>query len=634
MLDKLFGKKETLEEVVLKDPFSEKQLEKKLSGFKLDLKNPYLLHLCAKNDRHEALLFLIQQGINPNTLDVNGENVLFTALKHNSANCCKALLLNKINVNQENNKGVLPIHLACKSAMLDIFEIIVNKTDNILKCDKQGRNILFYAVFSKNKDMINRVLEEDIDINHKDNKDNTIIHLEEITFDIDYLKELLNRGLDIKKVNKLNEDFVYLNCLNLDIEDEVLSSFLRMQENINRNYGFNGETLLMKIIDKILSIDIQIFENKGVVTKYQERILSLIESGVNQNNTNYENENILFNVVRQKDDLTFDFVINRIKVEINKVNKQGKNLLDLAIFNGKPNVELVKNLIYSDIDCTLKDKDGYTVVEKLVDVILSHALPNRVRKIGTTKSFKSIDYVQILKLILDYSKVNINNLEFEGEPLVFEVGRSFYVPLLEILKRHGANLEVASPKDGLNIFYKVLESGKSAKDARPLFLKMLNFLVMSNVNLDHKDSYGGNVIHKAILDHDLQVVNILIKRINDFTFTDRKGRTYIHNAVWSDKVDILKKIALKNKDLMNMPDKFGLLPINYAVIMGKKDCVFELMRLGAVLNNPNNVNETFKEQFFAKLGKLEDILNSTMTENERKLMVKLVKNMQEELNIE
>lgn len=635
MLTNLFGKKESIQDLIIKKPFNEKSVDKRLSSYTLDRENPFLLHLCAKNDCSEALAYLVKnKNMNINTLNQDGENALFIAIKNKAVDSAKVLLVNKIDLEHGDLKGITAFHLSVKFALMEIFNILINKIKNREIEDRSGRNTLFYAVESKNKEMVKRVLElSKIDINCRDNENNTVSHLPELSENRELLDYLIDLGLDIDSVNDKKEDFIYINCLNLKLDEDIIDFALKNSNDINKEYGLRDNSILRRILRKILSIDIQVFENKKLVTKYQDRLLTFIAHGIDINSLNKNQENVLFDIVKERDELTLDYILNRTKVNINQKNIYGQCLLDIAIFNVKPNMEVIKKLIYANIDCTIKDKEGRTVIEKLVDIILSEALPNRIRKIDKIKSYSNVNYNQVLNLILDYSKVDIDKLTFDNEPLVFEVAKSFYVPLLEVLKKYGANLNINSSTDGLNIFYKVLESGENAKDEKQLFLKTLNFLVSSNVNLDHKDSFGGTVIHKAILDHDLSVLNILIKKIFDFNPRDKKGRTYIHNTVWKEKVDILKKIASRDKELVNVPDRFGILPINYAVIMGKKDIVFTLIKLGAFLNNPNQINALFKEQFFSKLGRLDDILNSSMSVNERTLMTKLVESMQKELDI-
>lgn len=636
MIKSLFGKKESIEELIIKKPFDEKQVAKKLSKLELNKNNATILHLCAQYDCDEALNFLINEiGMNINSVNKDGENALFTAIKNKAINSCKTLLVNKINIEQENLKGQNSLHFSAKHGLHGVFNVLLHYAKDATKVDKLGRNILFYAVESKDETIIKKILKSTkIDINCMDKEGNTISHIPAISENKELFFKLIKLGLDIDKLNNNNEDFIYLNCLNLELEEELIDIVLKRSKNLNKNYEVRDHNVLRRIIRKILSIDIQKFENKGLVSKYQDRFITFLDHGIDVNSLNEEKENVLFDIVRARDYLTLDFILNRTKIDVNQVNVYGETLLDLALFKVKPKTELIKTLIYSNIDCGIKDKDGYSVIEKIVDIILSEALKNRPRKIGKLRVFENVSYNQILNLIFDYSKINIDSLTFDDEPLIFEIAKSFYVPLLDVLKKFNANLNIKSEKDGLNVFYRVLEAGKNAKDERQLFLRTLDFLVMNNVDIDCTDSYGGNVIHKAILDHDLSVINILTKKVHNYEFKDKKGRTYIHNTVWGEKVEILKKIGFKNKDLLNVPDKFGILPINYAVIKGQKNIVFTLIKLGAFLNNPNTINETFKEHFFSKLGRLDDILNSSMTQTERDLMVKLVASMQKEFNID
>ncbi len=635
MLGNLFGSSETIEELIIKKPFNEKAVEKKLAKSDFNKNDSSLLHHCAKYDAFNAVNYLLNIGVKLNSLNEFNENALFTALKNSSLETSKLLLKKGIDVNQENLDGEIPLHLAFKYGAIQLIDIIASKTQDTNKKNKQGRTALFYAIQSKNRLAIKKVLtlSSELDINQQDNNGNTICHLKEITSDLNIFDGLIDLGLDLNSINNNGEDFLYLNCLDLDLNNNLFSFAIRNNASLNRRYGTKKNTLLMHLVNKLLTYDIQVYENKSFINKYQDRIMTFIENGANVNLLNLEEENLLFNIIRARSEFNLDFILNSTSINVNQTNAIGNTVLDIAIFNGKPNIDLIKRLLFSNIDSSLKDKNNHSVIEKVVDIILSENSPNRVRKVSNIRVYPEVDYNQILNLLLEFIKVDINEIFFESEPIIFEIAKYFNVPLLETFKKYGANLDILSKKDNLNVFYSVLQSGKEQKNQKQNFHKTLNFLVLNNINIDCKDSYGGNVIHKAILDHDLQVINILTKRIGDYRAVDNKGRNYIHNTVWSDKIDILKKIALKNRDLINKPDRFGILPINYAVIMGKKEVVFSLIKLGAFLNNHNKINQQFKESFFSKLGDLDDILNTSMTVNERSLMTKLVSNMKEEFHI-
>ena len=635
MLDKLFGSSETIEELIIKKPFNEKAVEKKLAKSDFNKNDSSLLHHCAKHDAFNAVNYLISIGVKFNSLNEFNENALFTALRSSSLETSKLLLKKGIDVNQENLDGEIPLHLAFKYGAIQLIDIIASKTQDINKKNKLGRTVLFYAIESKNRLAIKKVLalSNELDINQQDNNGNTICHLKEITADLNIFDGLIDLGLDLNSINNKGQDFLYLNCLDLDLNNNLFSFAIRNNASLNRRYGTKKNTLLIYLIDKLLTYDIQVYENKSFINKYQDRIMTFVENGANVNLLNLEEENLLFNIIRARSEFNLDFILKSTSINVNQTNAIGNTVLDIAIFNGKPNIDLIKRLLFSNIDSSLKDKNNHSVIEKVVDVILSENSPNRVRKVSNIRVYPEVNYNQILNLLLEFIKVDINEIFFEEEPIIFEIAKYFNVPLLETFKKYGANLDILSKKDNLNAFYRVLQSGKEQKNQKQAFHKTLNFLILNNVNIDCKDSYGGNVIHKAILDHDLQVINILTKRVGDYRAVDNKGRNYIHNTVWSDKIDILKKIALKNRDLINKPDRFGILPINYAVIMGKKEVVFSLIKLGAFLNNHNKINQQFKESFFSKLGDLDDILNTSMTVNERSLMTKLVSNMKEEFHI-
>ena len=44
-------------------------------------------------------------------------------------------------------------------------------------------------------------------------------------------------------------------------------------------------------------------------------------------------------------------------------------------------------------------------------------------------------------------------------------------------------------------------------------------------------------------------------------------------------------MAHYNKEIINIPDSYGIRPINYAAFMGKKPLVIEMLDAGALINN-------------------------------------------------
>ena len=60
----------------------------------------------------------------------------------------------------------------------------------------------------------------------------------------------------------------------------------------------------------------------------------------------------------------------------------------------------------------------------------------------------------------------------------------------------------------------------------------------------------------------------------------------MHTCIWKNTTKYFKLIYNYNKEIINIPDLFGIRPINYAAFMGKKDLVILMLDSGALINNP------------------------------------------------
>ena len=85
---------------------------------------------------------------------------------------------------------------------------------------------------------------------------------------------------------------------------------------------------------------------------------------------------------------------------------------------------------------------------------------------------------------------------------------------------------------------------------------------------------------------------------------------------------------------MNLPDSFGIRPINYAAFMGKKDLVIQMLDSGALVNNPNKKDPKILEylkKFHQNIIKITENVDKTVDQNS---LQQLADNMIKEFNIE
>ena len=108
----------------------------------------------------------------------------------------------------------------------------------------------------------------------------------------------------------------------------------------------------------------------------------------------------------------------------------------------------------------------------------------------------------------------------------------------------------------------------------------------------------------------------------------------MHTCIWKNTSKYFKLIYNYNKDIINLPDSFGIRPINYAAFMGKKDLVIQMLDSGALVNNPNKKDPKILEylkKFHQNIIKITENVDKTVDQNS---LQQLADNMIKEFNIE
>lgn len=107
----------------------------------------------------------------------------------------------------------------------------------------------------------------------------------------------------------------------------------------------------------------------------------------------------------------------------------------------------------------------------------------------------------------------------------------------------------------------------------------------------------------------------------------------MHSCIWKNTTKYFKLLHHYNKEIINLPDAFGIRPINYAAFMGKKDLVIEMLDEGALVNNSFKKDPkilTFLEKFHVNILNLENGVEKEVDKANLKL---LADNMIKEFNI-
>ena len=83
------------------------------------------------NNAYKCLQVLIEQGINVNIPDDDGETPLHKACSFNNVESIKLLLLNGANVNIPDNYGSAPLHFACENNIVEVVKLLILNGANV-----------------------------------------------------------------------------------------------------------------------------------------------------------------------------------------------------------------------------------------------------------------------------------------------------------------------------------------------------------------------------------------------------------------------------------------------------------------------------------------------------------------------
>ena len=201
--------------------------------------------------------------------------------------------------------------------------------------------------------------------------------------------------------------------------------------------------------------------------------------------------------------------------------------------------------------------------------------------------------------------------------------------------KQGADINQTN-KDNQNIIYTYMEENQSFKKdtQQKEYYNNLQTIIAMGANVNAKDSYGGITLHKAILNCEITTIKMLLHSGADINAIDNRGRNIVHNSIWKNNIKIFKMVYTYNKPLLNEPDKYGVLPLNYAAFLGYTELVLEIIEMKGHVNNPYNKKKyilNFLKQFHKNLKILEE---KAITKSQKSRIAMLVGNMKKEFFIE
>ncbi len=196
--------------------------------FNQTLNGQHLLFEAVKSVHSNVVDFLLKQGLNLQTINQQGENALFMA---SSEHMCKLLIERGINTSIKNNDGLTALLffiLNKKDALVEVMLTYARKSINIQ--DKNGRTALHHAILLDNSKLFEKLILLGGDPNIKDGVGFSVYKLSGVVTNPFYLKYLKNLKESVDLETKVSKCKVIIGGIS-EIEEKI-NNFLQTLNNV------------------------------------------------------------------------------------------------------------------------------------------------------------------------------------------------------------------------------------------------------------------------------------------------------------------------------------------------------------------------------------------------------------------
>jgi ankyrin repeat protein len=592
-------------------------LEESLSDEMIDInhkdkKGDTFLTKCISVSKTKSAIWLIEHRVDLSIQNNLGKSALYLSIeKKNKEITQKILDLKVINLEQRDIEGRTLLQNIAMLGHNQMAKILISNGADVNNIDNKNRNLLYDALSYGDQGFVQYLLNlENLELNLLDEEGNSIMHHVEVIKDDDVAKKLLIAGADPTLKNKNGESFLLTTALKGEAGEELIDIALEHGADVNSSTS-NGNTILMELIALSSSLSVDEKDRRESLLRTSRKML---KHGGNINAIEKDNESGLFNAIRLCDyELTSFLLAGEINPNIISDNKE--TVLHLIIYEGVKELDIILLLLKYGANPNIKNKDGKSIYE-LLNMFTLHNLGTKV--ITDKNILNKIDpdgqYARVIKELLAHREKNENldYLDSTGDPLFFKPLLYGHFPLFKLYIRHGLNINDVN-KANHSIFYeyivKVFDANRSDDQTCESFQNTLSNLLSNRADKNYQDSLGWTILHKIVGTRcNEKLFDILTKIVLfDYTIQDHQGRTVIHNAVWANKISIVRKIYSVAPQTINIVDEYELLPITYAALLGNQKLVMLFLSMNSNISGRKSITDKAIKKFSPMLKNLKKL---------------------------
>jgi len=590
-----------------------------------DTKGDTFLMKCIKVSKILSVKWLIKNHADITIQNNNHKTALYLAIEKRNTDIITLLLqTKKINLEQRDLEGRTLLQNIIVDGHNTMAKFLIQQGANVTNIDNKDRNIIYDALSYGDKSFIKYLLDlKKIDLNKLDENGNSIMHHTEVIKNDEIAKLLLQAGADPTLKNKNGESYLFNIALREENNDEIIDVALDNGADVNSK-TVNENTILMEII--AISSNISLTEKNR-----RENLLrtsrKMIQHGGNINALEKNDETALFNAIRLCDyELTVFLLSSGINPNI--ANKEGNTVLNILIYEGIKELDLLLLLLEYGANPNIRNKEMKTTYELLNDLILhTHGTKCIYEQNILDKINPFGQYIRVVKELLSHNpkEQELDYLDSTGNPLFFQPLLFNHFLLFKLYIKYNININTKNKANHTIFFeyiFKVFEDNINDESACKKLQNNLSFLISNKIERNYQDGLGWTIIHKIMSTPcDEKLFDVLTKVVRfNYTIVDDKGRSVIHNAVWTNKPTIIKKIVQISPSTLNVTDNYGLLPITYASLLGNQELVLLFLELGSNIRGNKEITPSAIRKFSPMLKNLKKIkLNIIDSERIKKI---------------
>jgi len=569
------------------------------------------LNLCILKNKTKAAKWLISKGINARLKNKNNQEAINIAIKKDNHLILDYILENtNVDVNQLDDEKRSFLQNAVIQGQNRIINVLIQHGVDVNNIDKNNRNVLFDAISYGDDNLIDIILQiNDLDMNLIDNNGQTILHQDGILENEQLCEKLIQHGADPTICDSNGQNLLYYSAIKGMKNISIINLAVENKFNLNTPLK-NNNTILMEALRVFHKIPSCEKERRDSLLSMAN---SLVEKGVEVDALNKYGENALFEAVRNNNYETCSFLINN-KININKQNRLKQTPLLLACYKGIDYLDIILLLLHKGADPRIKNELNQDIVE-IINHLVLHIRGFKIIKNNFILNYANEhgQYLIVLKELLANSKYDLKQLDSSSQPRFFDSILFDDNELFELYRINGFDINQRN-KSGLNIFYVYANLVFNINRYFDNFKSKLIRLIQEKVDIGNIDNTGKTIFSKVIKkDTNAKLYKVLLDTCRfKYDAQDSQGRTFMHYAVLNKNIDIIQMIYKKDKNVINISDIYGILPLTYAVLMGYHNIVEDILSHTNIhIKSGKEVPLIVKQKFAPMLKTIDNLKSKT-----------------------